>query len=396
MTDRSSVLGREVDAAAELMLQYADRTGLSSRRRDRRYLWTDAFAVCNYLGLAIATGDGWFLDTALRLVDLVHDTLGRHRPDDAREGWISGLSESEGRNHPTAGGLRIGKPLPERQPGEAFDDRLEWERDGQYLHYLTKWMHALDQVARFTGEARFNVWARELAEAAYRGFSRGAAGAGDNRLAWKMSIDLSRPLVPSMGQHDPLDGYVTCRQLQDGAARLHINEGPALSMEVAAYDALTRRTGLATTDPLGIGGLLMDGCRLIQVADAGNRSDVRIASDAFASALGSLQHPLSTASLGQPVAHRLAFRELGLAIGLAGIEIAQRCLDKSDAAGFRETGPVLDALSARARRIGAISAFWRAAPRGPSWSDHEDINEVMLATSLLPGGFLLIRNPASS
>jgi hypothetical protein len=26
---------------------------------------------------------------------------------------------------------------------------------------------------------------------------------------WKMSIDLSRALVPSMGQHDPLDGFVT-------------------------------------------------------------------------------------------------------------------------------------------------------------------------------------------
>ena len=27
---------------------------------------------------------------------------------------------------------------------------------------------------------------------------------------WKLSIDLSRPLVASMGQHDPLDGLVTC------------------------------------------------------------------------------------------------------------------------------------------------------------------------------------------
>jgi hypothetical protein len=33
-----------------------------------------------------------------------------------------------------------------------------------------------------------------------------------------MSIDLSRPQVPSMGQHDPLDGYVTCAQLEAGAA----------------------------------------------------------------------------------------------------------------------------------------------------------------------------------
>jgi hypothetical protein len=43
-----------------------------------------------------------------------------------------------GAAHPTRGGLRIGKKLPERRPGEAFQERLEWERDGQYFHYLTK------------------------------------------------------------------------------------------------------------------------------------------------------------------------------------------------------------------------------------------------------------------
>jgi hypothetical protein len=29
-----------------------------------------------------------------------------------------------------------------------------------------------------------------------------------------MSIDLSRPLVDSRGQHDPLDGLVTCLELR--------------------------------------------------------------------------------------------------------------------------------------------------------------------------------------
>src|SRR5216684_2205383 len=58
------------------------------------------------------------------------------------------------------GGLRIGKKLPERSAGEPFDEQLEWDRDGQYFHYLTKWMHALDQVARSTKQPRFNLWAR--------------------------------------------------------------------------------------------------------------------------------------------------------------------------------------------------------------------------------------------
>lgn len=120
----------------------------SFAERDRRYLWTDAFAVCNFLGLGQT-------EQALTLIDRVHHMLGRHRSDDTRRGWISGLPDAEGEAHPTIGGLRIGKPLP-----EDADD--EWERDGQYFHYLTKWMHALDQAARATGNTQLRTWAREL------------------------------------------------------------------------------------------------------------------------------------------------------------------------------------------------------------------------------------------
>ena len=143
--------------AIELMAGFAERTGLSSERPQQRFLWTDAFAVCNFLGLSRMTGEMRYTELALRLVDLVHHTLGRHRGDDSRTGWISGLSEREGEGHPTRGGVRIGKGLPERRPDQTFDERLEWDRDGQYFHYLTKWMHALDQLTRSTGKPLFNV-----------------------------------------------------------------------------------------------------------------------------------------------------------------------------------------------------------------------------------------------
>ena len=107
--------------------------------------------MCNFLELHRQTGDEEYKDLALRLVDQVHHVLGRHREDDTRTGWISGLSEEEGRRHPTAGGLRIGKGMNERNPREPYDERLEWDRDGQYYHYLTKWMHALNRVSRVTG-----------------------------------------------------------------------------------------------------------------------------------------------------------------------------------------------------------------------------------------------------
>ncbi len=40
-----------------------------------------------------------------------------------------------------------------------------------------------------------------------------APGVGTKRMYWKMSIDLSRPQVASMGHHDALDGLVACRTL---------------------------------------------------------------------------------------------------------------------------------------------------------------------------------------
>jgi len=150
--------------AAEIMQDFARRTGLDPEAPSpRRYLWTDAFALCNCLGLWEATGDAHWRILALRLVEQVHRVLGRHRPDDARRGWISGLSEDEGARHPTIAGLRIGKPLRERRADEAYDPPAEWERDGQYYHYLTRWMHALHQVWRTTGESRYLLWAVELA-----------------------------------------------------------------------------------------------------------------------------------------------------------------------------------------------------------------------------------------
>ena len=130
------------------MAAFAQRTGLSpATEHPQRYLWTDAFAVCNFLELSERTGDQEYRRYATELIDQVHRVLGRFRYDDNRRGWISGLDEQEGRRHPTLGGLRIGKPLKERGADEVLDEQLEWDRDGQYFHYLTKWMHALCQAA---------------------------------------------------------------------------------------------------------------------------------------------------------------------------------------------------------------------------------------------------------
>ena len=83
--------------AAELMTEFARLSGLApASDRPRRYLWTDAFAVCNFMGLYRQTNDETWKNFSLLLVDQVHRILGRLRADDARKGWISGLDDREG------------------------------------------------------------------------------------------------------------------------------------------------------------------------------------------------------------------------------------------------------------------------------------------------------------
>jgi len=363
---------RAAEEASKLMMRFAERTGLSSDLPEQRYLWTDAFAVCNFLGLAQATGEERYTDLALRLVDQVHDVLGSYRADESRTGWISGLSKQEGEAHPTRGGLRIGKALPEREVSEPFDEQLEWRRDGQYFHYLTKWMHALDQVSRWTRRPHFNMWARELAEVAHDAFTYGDRG--DRRMVWKMSTDLSRPLVPSMGHHDPLDGFITCVQLQTTKSTLSSTAtGPSLKEAEADFAAMIEGQDWATTDPLGLGGLLMDASRVAQLMHLGAFPGGDLLEALLVAALQGLSHYAQRHDLRSPASRRLAFRELGLAIGLSAVE-------------------KIEALAPYATLGSEIKSFWLDPEHRETrtWSEHRNINEVMLATTLVPGGLVVI------
>ncbi len=382
--------------AIALMMNFARRTGLDSDRPQRRYLWTDAFAVCNFLGLEQATGDKRHTKLALRLIEQVHHTLSRHRDDDARSGWLSGLNEREGEFHPTRGGLRIGKSLPERAADEPFDERLEWERDGQYFHYLSKWMHALDQVSRSTGDHRFNAWARELAQAAYQAFTYQPSLGRAPRMHWKMSIDLTRALVPSMGQHDPLDGYITYMQLRATASSLQQTVGaPDLEEAIYRFATMTEKAELASPDPLGIGGLLFDAYRVTQLIRQGALSDERLLERLLAAALTGLQYYAGSGELQAPAEYRLAFRELGLAIGLHAVEHMWRVAEQDRSTTRPGVAAQFEALMRYVPLGEQIESFWRDPKhqRVNPWSEHRDINEVMLATCLVPDGFLVLAHP---
>ena len=376
----------------EIMTEFANLTGLSTTGKvPRRYLWTDAFAVCNFLELYRQTGDDKYKDLALLLVDHVHNILGRHREDDSRTGWISGLDEQEGKMHPTKGGLRIGKNMNERDPSKPFDESLEWERDGQYYHYLTKWMHALERAGVVTGDPKYCRWSVELAEAAHAGFTYVSPAGGAKRMYWKMSIDLAHPLVPSMGLHDPLDGFVTYNELRmctEGHSDTSIV--PDLSVEIAEMAQMCEGQSWETDDPLGIGGLLFDACRLSQMTVKGyfrarGFLEVLLGSSQYGLNAFVRQNPLSASA-----DYRLAFRELGLSIGLKAVAKMRDLFDGNPGLFEDRLFQQIESLMQYVPLSGTIETFWHnpANQQTKSWLAHRDINMVMLATSLAPEEFL--------
>lgn len=383
-------------SAQFIMLDFSASTGLYDLSREpRRYLWTDAFAVCNYLGLYAQTCEQSFLQLALNLVDQVHLTLGRHRKDSLRSGWLSGLDEEQAQQHPTRGGLRIGKQLDERQVGESVDEALEWDRDGQYFHYLTKWMHALNRVSEVTGKSIYKQWALELARAAHAAFTYTPARGETPRMYWKMSIDLSRPLIPSMGQHDPLDGLITYRQLQ--ATAQQFPDSPSafnLDTEIAELRAMCGGHNWATEDPLGIGGLLSDGYKLVQLIAVYQVDETARLETLLGDIESSLQAFIRNNSLNHPAEYRLAFRELGLSIGLHAINRMQKRIEHGPAnfTNGRQLLATLARLSDFHHLHQGIESFWLAPAHQSikTWTEHADINGVMLATSLVPDGYLQI------
>lgn len=378
----------------ELMMEYAERTGLlSAGVAPWRYLWTDAFAVCNFLELYRRTGDAHCRQLALHLVDQVHHVLGRHRDDDPRTGWIGGLDEQSGNLHPTKGGLRIGKGMNERRPDDPVDAQLEWDRDGQYYHYLTKWMHALHQVARATEDSTYARWAIELAKTAHARFTYAPSSGDPMRMYWKMSIDLSYPLVSSMGHHDPLDGFITYLQLQATAAKDAGKASmPGLSAEIAEMAGMCRGKSWATDDPLGIGGLLSSAYRLSQLIVNEGVEQAGLPGILLDASLMGLQAYERGHAWTLPTDHRLAFRELGLSIGLHAVEKLEGLIGQtpSDFKMKNRLHSRAESLMSVAPLRDIIETFWLAPAnrQASSWTGHRDINMVMLATSLAPDGYL--------
>ena len=208
-----------------------------------------------------------------------------------------------------------------------------------------------------------------------------------------MSIDLSRPLVDSMGQHDPLDGLITHQQLEATAKLFpETPSEPGLKAEIEDMAAMCAGGNWFTEDSLGIGGLLTDAYMLVQLIDTHHLHETARLESVLRDIETGLQAFIMHNPLNLPAEHRLAFRELGLAIGLHTIDRMQKTIAQhpGNFSNVDQLSSTLENLSRFYPVYEVIKDFWLdTGHRSVStWQEHADINNVMLATCLAPGGYL--------
>ncbi|KAL2156513.1 hypothetical protein VTH82DRAFT_1258 [Thermothelomyces myriococcoides] len=322
-----------------------DKPGAGGHRG--RYLWTDAFGVVNLITLSRETSSPVYLTLAKKLAETVHDVLGRTRDGKAR---LPGATDSE----PLGGGLRIGK-LDEHGP----------DCDGQYHHYLTLWMFALNRLALATGDKEYNRLAVQLAKAIHPRFVIRRDGGGREhdavRMVWKVSTDMDTVLVPSEGHLDAATGFVVYRLLQQTAERL---EGPSssgiLAQEIGDYKRLMSRSGKLTVsrDPLDLGmGLWM--CHFFKEEEWA----MRLGNESLEVARAVLD--TKKGLMARNASRRLAFREFGACLGL-------RCYGADEEIEGK---------------VEAVVNFWHHHMEASTEEDLRPISLVMYAAALIPGAW---------
>ena len=160
---------------------------------------------------------------------------------------------------------------------------------------------------------------------------------------------------------------------------------PLLERERRDACALSKDVRWETDDPLGIGALLVLAHRV--AARIGHRGapERALLGQLLAAAHSSLEMFTHQHSLDAPASARLAFRELGLAIGIHALEGISGDVDAGPSAWQS-----LAALRPYATLGRRIDDFWSDSRHreSPAWTAHQNINDVMLATSLLPVGYL--------
>ena len=264
-------------------------------------------------------------------------------------------------------------------------------------------MHALNRISQVTGNKDYLIWAVVLAKVAHQAFTYAPdpAKPESKRMYWKMSTDLTRPLVTSMGQHDPLDGLLTYYELSASLeAQDILDSNFSLEAEITDMHAMCAHQRWATSDLLGMGGLLTDAYKTYQLIGDRQPSGFKDAQDLLEQlmldSITSLQSLTEQNPFDLPANQRLAFRELGLSIGVQVIPMLDvKKLQKTEILNnkqIQQLTELLDYLRPYTQLHSIIESFWlqKDHQAASTWQDHLDINQVMLATSLGPYSYLQI------
>jgi len=112
------------------------------------------------------------------------------------------------------------------------------------------------------------------------------------------------------------------------------------------------------------------------------------------SSIQGLEYFAGSNPLKLPAEYRLAFREFGLSIGLHAVRKLQKLLQQKPA-NFDEKHSLhewIESLMHYSSMGEMIEKFWLESSnrKAGTWIEHQDINMVMLATSLAPDEYLTL------
>lgn len=212
----------------------------------RRYLWTDAFGLLNFVTLAQrypANRRGILLNAAKRLIDSVHATLGQ-----PRNSAFPMAVQADG-PYPFKG-LRIGK----EKARSNSDAGMEY--DGMYWHYLDKWFFALLRYYQVSGDHDALRDVIQLIKAVHPAFLQKSITEEVLGLHWKMNVDLTS--ISGLGNaypnDDALSGYIVYSLIEHAS----LGKGfPGLEQECLELGDAARQYILSGVrifpDPLGFG-----------------------------------------------------------------------------------------------------------------------------------------------
>eukprot|EP00005_Dracoamoeba_jomungandri_P005533 CAMPEP_0174260792 /NCGR_PEP_ID=MMETSP0439-20130205/10537_1 /TAXON_ID=0 /ORGANISM="Stereomyxa ramosa, Strain Chinc5" /LENGTH=337 /DNA_ID=CAMNT_0015345121 /DNA_START=221 /DNA_END=1234 /DNA_ORIENTATION=+ len=213
-----------------------DDAGLCANGQ-RRYLWTDAFGVLNFVSLASLSKDEdkrrGFLDAAITLVEVVHESLGRPRSEE-----FPMLKDEES---PSGyAGLRIGKNRARTKSDAGMS------LDGMYFHYVDKWLFALLRLGQESGDLKFIRQAAKFVKCLNPLFVDPTSGA----IRWKINMDGSpiQGIEQTRVNDDTLNAYIIYTLIDN-----ELHDSPLAAERKGLRQALRGYNPRSTYDPLGWG-----------------------------------------------------------------------------------------------------------------------------------------------